>query len=392
MSGTERPLRIAVIAGEESGDLLGADLVAAIKATGSRPVELVGVGGRHLESQGLVSLFPPSEIALMGVSAVLFSLPRLISRIGQTARAIVAAKPDCLITIDSPEFNLRVAKAVRRAAPNIPIIKYVCPSVWAWRPSRARNMRPHTDHVLCLLPFEPDALARLDGPPGTYVGHRLTFEPGILAARAAQRAREGKPAAETRTLLVLPGSRRGEVSRLLPAFRETVDLMIERGTRLRVVMPTVPNVRAMVEAGTRDWPVRPEISTEPERKWAAYADADAAIAASGTVLLELALARVPMLSCYKLDRPARLAQFLITVWSAALPNLIADRIVVPEVFNEYARPPWMARFMEQLLRGGHMAGWQREGFDEIERRMTTERPAGEIGAEIVLRAVAERPR
>ena len=154
MSAT-RPLKIAIVAGEESGDLLGADIVAALQAATGRDVALVGVGGRHLQALGLTPLFDASDIALMGFSAVIRDLPRLIRRIGQTARTIAAEAPDCLITIDSPDFTLRVAKKVRAANPAIPIIHYICPSVWAWRPGRAAAMKPYVDHILCILPFEP---------------------------------------------------------------------------------------------------------------------------------------------------------------------------------------------------------------------------------------------
>src|SRR6185437_270644 len=180
------PLRIAIVAGEESGDLLGADLVRALQRATGRDVELMGIGGRHLQALGLKPLFDGSEIALMGFTAILRDLPRLIRRIGETARAIAAAKPDCLITIDSPDFSLRVTAKVRALNPDIPIVHYVCPSVWAWRPGRAKAMRPAVDRVLCILPFEVSELDRLGGPPGTYVGHRLTQEPGVIAASSAQ--------------------------------------------------------------------------------------------------------------------------------------------------------------------------------------------------------------
>ena len=172
------PLKIGIVAGEESGDLLGADIVAALKAATGREVELVGVGGRHLRAHGLRPLFDAGDIALMGFSAVFRDLPRLVRRIGETARAIAAAAPDCLVTIDSPDFTLRVARKVRAANPDIPIVHYVCPSVWAWRPGRAAAMKPYVDHVLCILPFEPAELQRLGGPPGTFVGHRLTGDAG----------------------------------------------------------------------------------------------------------------------------------------------------------------------------------------------------------------------
>ena len=378
------PLRIAVVAGEESGDLLAADLVAALSRMSGRDVSLVGIGGRHLGALGLESLFDSSQIALMGISAILRDLPRLLSRIRSTAAAIVAAKPHCLITVDSPDFSLRVAKRVRAADPSIPIVHYVCPSVWAWRPGRAAAMKPYVDHILCLLPFEPDELRRLGGPPGTFVGHRLATDPRIAAA-AAMQARWSPPGdARPKTLLVLPGSRRGEVSRLLEPFAETVAQLRSRGHRLRVLIPTVPHVAPLVEAATSAWPERPEIILDPERKWTAFGEADAALSASGTVLLELALAGVPSLSCYRLDQVARLAQGFVTVWSAALPNLIADRPVIPEFYNEYVRPRYLARALEALFEDTPYREWQRQGFAEVAARLHTERPSGELAAAAVL--------
>ena len=380
-----RPLKIAVIAGEESGDLLGHDLIEALRRVSGRDVELVGTGGRHLESIGLRSLFDASEIALMGVGAILRDLPRLIRRIGQTARAVVAAKPDCLVTIDSPEFSLRVARKVRAADPSIPIVHYVCPSVWAWRPGRAPAMRPHVDHILCLLPFEPAELDRLGGPPGTFVGHRLTTDPGIAIAARMQKERQVSPPGEPRNLLVLPGSRRSEVNALLAPFGETLARLRARGHRLKLSLPTVPHVAEIVRKATSDWPDRPEIILDPERKWQAFGEADAALIASGTVSLELALAGVPFVSCYKVDAVGRLFQHLVTVWSALLPNIIADRAIVPEFYNFYVRPEHLARDLEALFADTAMRAWQKDGFAEVARRMRTEKPSGELAAEVVLK-------
>jgi lipid-A-disaccharide synthase len=388
MSAAPRPLSVAIVAGEESGDLLGADLVQALKRMAGRPVELVGVGGRHLEEEGLKSLFDPAEISLMGFTAVIRDLPQLLRRIGQTARAVVAAKPDCLVTIDTPDFGLRVARKVRAAAPGIPIVHYVCPSVWAWRPKRAPAMKPHVDHILCLLPFEPEALAELDGPPGTYVGHRLTHEPGLAAATEAQLKRAASGGDDIKTLLILPGSRRGEVKRLIEPFRATVDALRERGNRLRLVLPTVPHVQAMVEAATAGWPQRPEIVSGAEGKWRAFAEADAALCASGTVTLELAISGVPLISCYKLDPLAKALSFLVTSWSASLPNLIADRPIVPEFYNENMRPHHLAHWLEALLADTELSRWQRAGFAEVRRRLAVSRPSGEIAAEAVLQRLA----
>lgn len=383
-----RPLKIAIIAGEESGDLLGHDLVEALRRVSGRDVELVGTGGRHLEALGLRSLFDASEIALMGIGAILRDLPRLIRRIGQTARAIVAERPDCLVTIDSPEFSLRVARKVRAADPTIPIVHYVCPSVWAWRPGRAAAMRPYVDHILCLLPFEPAELDRLGGPPGTFVGHRLTTDPGILTASRLQAGRAVSPPGAPRNLLVLPGSRRSEVSRLLGPFADTLAQLRARGHRLKLMLPTVPHVAEAVREATAEWTDKPEIILDAERKWQAFGEADAAIIASGTVSLELALTGVPFISCYKLDWVGRAFQHLVTVWSASLPNIIADRVVVPEHYNQYVRPEHLARELEGLFADTPIRAWQKFGFEEVRRRMTTARPAGEAATEVVLAQVA----
>ncbi|WP_376704376.1 lipid-A-disaccharide synthase [Mesorhizobium sp. ISC25] len=380
----DRPLKIAVVAGEESGDLLGADLVQALKRMTGREVRLVGIGGRHLQAFGLAPLFDGSEIALMGLSAILRDLPRLMRRIGQTANAIAGEKPDCLITIDSPDFSLRVAKKVRAADPTIPIVHYVCPSVWAWRPGRAPAMKPYVDHILCILPFEVKELARLGGPPGTYVGHRLAHDPGIISAVRAQAQPRDLSADHVKTLLVLPGSRRGEVRRLVGPFGETVSILRARGHRLRLLLPTVPHVADLVRSSVASWDEKPEIILDAERKWQAFGKADAALIASGTVSLELALAGVPMISCYRLDPVMRMAQPLIKVWSAALPNLIADRPVVPEHYNQYVRPHYLARQLEALFFDTAYRAWQKDGFADIAGRMATAKPSGEMAAGVVM--------
>lgn len=390
MTAPSRPLKIAVVAGEESGDLLAADLAAALARATGRTVDLVGVGGRHLEACGLRSFFDPADIALMGISAILSDLPRLVRRIGQTARRIAEERPDCLVTVDSPEFTLRVAKKLRQFAPDIPIVHYVCPSVWAWRPSRAPAMRSHVDRILCVLPFEVEELRRLEGPPGTYVGHRLVTDPGVAKAAAMQADRRQPTGAGERTLLVLPGSRRGEVRRLIEPFRETVNILHQRGQNLKLLLPTVPNVADLVRESVAGWELQPEILVEPEQKWSAFGSADAALIASGTVSLELALSGVPMVSCYRFDRVARLATGLITVWSAALPNLIADKPLVAEFYDQFVRPKTIARYLEALLDDTELRRWQMQGYAEVRESMRTDRPSGEIAAEAVLEVISRR--
>lgn len=381
------PLKIAIVAGEESGDLLGADLIRSLQRMSGREVRLVGVGGRHLQELGLVPLFDGSEIALMGLSAIVRDLPKLMKRIGETARLAASEKPDCLVTIDSPDFSLRVAKKVRALAPDIPIVHYICPSVWAWRPGRAKAMKPHVDEILCILPFEPNELARLGGPKGTFVGHRLTTDPGIAIAAAMQEGKQIPASDDEKTLLLLPGSRRSEVRGLIGPFGETVSILRQRGQRLRLLLPTVPHVAALVEEAVAGWQQKPEIIVDPQHKWQAFGEADAALIASGTVSLELALAGVPMMSSYKLDFIMRMAQRLITVWSATLPNLIADRPVVFESYNEYVRPEWLARQLEGLFADTGLRRWQKDGFAEIARRMATDRPSGDLAAEVVLKHI-----
>lgn len=384
------PLRIAVIAGEESGDLLGADLIRALKEQSGREIELIGIGGRHLEELGLRSLFPSSDIALMGISAVLRDLPRLIGRIGSTARTIAQANPHCLLTIDSPEFALRVARKVRVSNPAIATVHYVCPSIWAWRPGRAKTMKSFIDKVLCVLPFEVGELSRLDGPPGIYVGHRLSADPGIAIAAAMQAAERDLSDDRQKTLLLLPGSRRGEVSRLIGPFGEAISMLLQRGHRLRLLLPTVPHVADMVRQATINWPVQPEIILDPEKKWQAFGEADAALIASGTVSLELALCGTPMVQCYKLDSFARLLRGLITAWSASLPNLIADRLVVFEFIDFYVRPGFLARQLEALMADTEQRRWQKRGMAEVVRRMTTDRPPGEAAASALLDLLAAK--
>lgn len=381
-----KTLRLAIITGEESGDQLGADLVRALRKNYGGEIVLTGVGGDHLAELGLDSLFDQHEIALVGLSAIIRKLPQLVRRISQLAASIVASKPDCLIIIDSPDFTHRVARKVREADPSIPIVNYISPSVWAWRPERAKAMRSYIDHVLVILPFEVQALKDLDGPPSTYVGHRLVSYAPLLEAAEKNRVRNaGLGDREIKNLLILPGSRRSEITSLIDVFGETAELLASRGNRINVTIPTLPRVEAMVRELTTNWTVRPNIVVGEAERLGAFSQADAALAASGTVSLELALALIPTVLSYKPDWLAR--TFLaprIKIWSAALPNIIADEPVVPEYFNIFVRAGSLARQVEQLLMPGLRRSAQLESFDKVTRLMQTDRPAGEIAAEKVL--------
>ena len=392
MSLEAEPLKLAMIAGEKSGDLLGADLIAALKHKTGAPLELVGVGGDAMAAEGLHSLFDYEELSIVGFSAVIARLPQLLMRIRNTARAIVAAQPDGLIIIDSPDFTHRVARAVHRAMPDLPIINYVCPTVWAWKPERAARMAGYIRHVLSVFPFEPDIVARLGGPPVTYVGHRLMSDPGLAVAIAAQRRRrpanEPQPSAVSAACcLLLPGSRAGEIRRLLPAFGEAAAELAKRRSGTRFVLPTLPRFESEIRAAVRHWGIEVEVTTGEEAKWQAFLSADAALAASGTVLLELALAGVPCVSTYKLDPVAKLMMRHVNAWTVALPNFIADYPIINEYINESVRPGLLARRLENLIADSSERHAMLAGFDRVRTAMETQVPAGEHAAEIVLQSI-----
>ena len=379
-------LKVAVIAGEVSGDLLGADLIRSVKARYPGSVELMGVGGEALEAQGLTSLFDYSELSIMGFTQVLKKLPKLIARINQTAQAIIAAKPDILLIIDSPDFTHRVAKKVRKQLPNLPVINYVCPSVWAWKEYRATAMLSYVDHVLALLPFEPEAMRRLGGPPTTFVGHRLSVDPDLLAVRQKRAERPLPTKGEPKTILLLPGSRSTETTRLMEPFREAAKAFVERNGPTRFLLPTVPRQESRMRELAATWPddIRPEIGTDAAFKWNAFAQGDAAIAASGTVILELALAGVPTVSVYKTDWIFTMLSKRIKTWTGALPNLIADYPVVPEYLNEVVRPGSMLRWAERLSSDTTERQAMLEGYALVQQRLHTDVAPGETGAAILL--------
>lgn len=381
-------LKLAVVAGEPSGDILGAGLVHEItRQTGEQP-ELIGVGGERLIAQGLKSLFDYTELSLIGFSAVIARLPKLVMRISQTANAIIAAKPDCLLIIDSPDFSHRVARKVRKALPGLKIVNYVCPTVWAWKPERASAMTAYVDHVLSVFPFEPEIVSRLGGPPLTYVGHRLMDDPGLQAAHKAQKARRnGKPSGKPPVCLLLPGSRRGEVKRLGPVLGAAARSLASLNPDMSFVLPAGAHVEQQIRDQVRGWDVDCRIVTGETAKWQAFGEADVAIAASGTVLLELALAGVPHISCYKLDPISRLLSGLIVTWTAALPNMIAGHVVISEYYDRQLRPERLARQADQLAADTLHRAAMLADFELIRSRMEVGVPASEKAAMTLLSVI-----
>jgi len=352
MPDGSRPLTIAIVAGEESGDHLGADLVQALNARLPVTPSYIGVGGERLTGLGLKSIFDMSDVSVMGLTAVLQRLPLIIKRVYQTVDGIVAANPDVLIIIDSPDFTHNVASRVRKRAPHIPIVGYVSPSVWAWRPGRARKMSRYVDDLLALLPFEPAIHEKLGGPPTHYVGHPLSENVSSLRPAAGER-----PTLEAgaKTLLVLPGSRGSEISRLLEPFGGTVAQIAAQIPDLEVVLPAVPHLEERIRNAAAKWAVKPEIVTGQDAKRAAFRRAHAALAASGTVSLELALAQVPMVVAYKVDWFFRRMKDLNRIFkfssvdSFVLPNIILGEKAIPEFLDDEASPSALSAALLPLL-------------------------------------------
>jgi lipid-A-disaccharide synthase len=344
-------LTIHLVAAEESGDRLGAALMRALAQQCGGRVRFAGVGGRDMAAAGLASLFPIDDLAIMGFAAIPRRLPMILRRIRQAAAATVAARPDALVIIDSPDFTHRVARRVRAAAPQVPIVDYVSPSVWVWRPGRARAMRAYVDHVLAILPFEPQVHARLGGPPCTYVGHPLCEQVAELRPNEAEARRR---LADPPLVLVLPGSRPSEIHHMIRPFAAAMGLVQERCRSIEYVMPTVPALLARLRAAASDWPVRPRIVVDQAEKHAAFRQARAALAASGTVTLELALAGVPTVAAYRAN-PLEMALVRAVarpqgvVYSAILPNLILGAHAVPEFLQGDCTAPALANALIPLL-------------------------------------------
>ena len=382
-----RPRTIWLVAGEDSGDQLGAKLMRALRATAPE-ARFGGVGGEAMAEAGFVSLFPLDDVAVMGYLPVLARARTLLRRIRETVAAAVRARPDVLVIIDSPGFTHAVARRVRKAAPGIPIVDYVSPSVWAWRPWRARGMRPFIDHVMALLPFEPDAHLRLGGPPCTYVGHPLIERLHELRPDGSEhRRREAAPY----SLVVLPGSRRSEIERLMPVFGQVLE-QVSRTAPVEAVLPAVTRHRGLVERLAATWPVPVRIVTGEAPKYAAFRGARAALAASGTVTLELALAGVPMVVAYKVSRAEEfIARRLIQVPTIVLPNLILGANAVPEFVQADCAPAPLSGALLPLLTGGAARDAQLAALGRIDGRMRL--PDGDTpsraAARIVLRAAGD---
>lgn len=383
------PTTVFLVAGEPSGDQLGASLMRALKARLGVQVRFAGVGGEAMVREGLVTLFPLSEIAVMGIAQVVRRLPGIVRRAYEVIGAIVAMRPDILVIVDSPDFTHPIARRVARRLPGLPIVNYVSPSVWAWRPGRAAKMRRYIAHVLALKPFEPAVHVRLGGPPCTYVGHPLIERVTELRPAPGERSPLGAGALR---VLVLPGSRRGEIARLTEPFGEALRLLAARHPGpIEVTVPAVSHLADEIRARCAGWPVKPRIVEGEAAKHAAFRAAHVALAASGTVTLELALAGVPMVVAYRVSSAEGLLRFLIKVPSIVLANLVIGENVVPEYTQEAVTPENLVDALDRLTGDTPERRRQLDGFGRLDAIMEIDAPTtpSERAAAIILDLVGE---
>ena len=374
--------RIWLLAGEASGDVLGARLMLALQEM--RPgLEFCGIGGPRMEAAGLVSLFPMRDLAVMGLAEILPRLRALNRRLGEAVADIEMRRPDLVVTIDSPGFALRLLKRIKPLG--LRRVHYVGPQVWAWRESRVRKYPGLWDRLLCLLPFEVAFFGR-HGLPAVFVGHPVLQSGADTGDAARFFARHGL-AAGTRVVVLMPGSRRNEAPRLMPVFGRAMALLQRDFPLLLPVIPSSAAVADVVAREATGWAIKPLILTDLDDKHDAYAAAGAALTKSGTSTLELALAGVPMAVTYRTHPvTAALARRLIRVEHVAMVNLLAGRLVVPELLQDACTPEKLAATVRVLLSDAGVAGAQRAAFGAV---MASLRAPEGVPSEAAARAVLE---
>lgn len=364
-------IRVFLIAGEPSGDRLGGPMMAALKEMDQADLEFAGVGGTQMAEQGLTSIFPLSDVAVMGPLAIAARLPRLIRRVYQTIDAALSAEPDVVVLIDSPEFTHPIGKRIRKRRPEIPIIDYVSPQIWAWRQGRARRMRTYIDHILALLPFEPDELRRLGGPSCTYVGHPLVDRlPWIDSLDVDAFAKRTGLDAERPIVVLLPGSRSSEVTRLLDPFARALAQLETRIGPIQTLLPVADHLRPLVEDRLANLPLDPLLVEGEADKFSAFRLARGALAASGTATLEVALTGTPMVVGYRVEPLAsRAARLLIKVPSVVLANLVLGHNAIPELLQEECTPDRLSEALEPLLTDSDARAAQCDALKQIRSKI-----------------------
>lgn len=384
-----KPLSVMLVCGEPSGDQLGAELMAGLKALAPN-VTISGVGGEAMAAQGLTSLFPLDDTAVMGLAEVVPRIPAILSRIREAADFALRTRPDAVVLIDSPDFTHRIARRLKRIDPAICTVNYVAPQVWASRSYRARTMARYFDLVLALLPFEAPFFESY-GLRTVFVGHPVIERAARMTGGGALRARLSI-GSDAPLLAVLPGSRTNEVRLLLPVFREAVTLLVKEIPDLVCVLPVVPHVADRVHEGTRNWPVSLHILNGDADKFAAFDAADVALAASGTVTTELALARTPLVMAYKLGwLTYKLMRPFIHAPYATLVNIILGREAVPEFVQEKCTPAALAAALLPLFRDERVREKELRDLDEAARELGAGGEPPSLRAAQALLAFARNP-
>jgi lipid-A-disaccharide synthase len=340
-------IKVFLIAGEASGDVLGASLMQGLKRQKS-DIAFFGVGGPKMREEGLKSLFPMQELSVMGIAEILPRLFTILRRISQTAKAIVEIQPDVVVTIDSPDFCFRVIKKAKAKGSKVPFVHYVAPSVWAWRPKRAEKVARFLDHLLALLPFEPPYFT-VHGLQTTFVGHPIVE--CVKQRGDEQKFRQKyKISADHPIISLLPGSRMSELDRLLDKFTQAVEIVLRQKHQAVVVVPTLPHLEQHIRAWFVGKGINPIIITDTAEKFDAFAASSVAIAASGTVSLELAVSDTPHIIAYKLSPlSAWLARYLVKTPFVNLVNILLKRTAIPELLLENCEPQPMAKELLRLM-------------------------------------------
>jgi lipid-A-disaccharide synthase len=382
---------VFVIAGEPSGDALGGALMAALRHRTGGAIRFAGIGGERMAEQGLCSLVPMRELAIMGIAEVLPRARQILRRVRETADTVIAMRPDAVVTIDSSGFTWRVAERLRKRGESVTLIHYVAPMVWAWRQAKARKVARWYDHLMTLLPFEPPYFIAA-GLACSYVGHPV-LESGAERGNGAEFRSRHAIAAEAQVLCLLPGSRHGEVGRLLPIYRQTVIDLLRRFPDLKLVLPVAEFVAEAVEAATRSWPVKVTVLRGTREKYDALAASDVALAASGTVALELAMARLPAVIAYKMNAITDwLARRIVRTRFVNLVNIILGRLVVPELLLEECTPDRLSSALAHLLTDAAAREAQIAGYRESLERLGQGGVAPSLRAADVVLAVMETRR
>jgi len=381
---------IFIVTGEPSGDALGGALIAALRQRAGGSLRIAGIGGERMREQGLESLVPLGDLAIMGVVEVLPRAPVILRRVRETVTAVRSLRPDAVVTIDSSGFSWRVAHGLRRRGETLPLIHYVAPMVWAWRAGRARRMARWYDHLMTLLPFEPPYFERV-GLSCSFVGHPVVECGADRGDSGRFRARHGL-AADELLITALPGSRGGEVRRLLPIFGAALSQLKDLVGPFRVVVPTVATVAATVADAVEAWPGDAVIVQQPQEKYDAFAASGAALAASGSVALELALARLPMVVCYRLNPLTEaLLNRVLKVRQVNLVNLLLGRPLVEELLGPNCTPARLAASLVRLIRDERVRARHRQGYDEAVRRLAGDGVSPSLrAADQILELVAAR--